>query len=135
MPMGLNDSPAYSSGGSLDTAPPMPPQPSRKDMMTLNWSQPPSGGMGPEAADPQVKALQGMQMIQMGVQLISVALPVLAAPLQALIGQLENVVPQAMADSVAGTPPSGMMAPSPVPAAPNPSQGQPGAAGPAGPMM
>ena len=132
---GFSNSPAGgpASNVTLDSPPSMPAQPSRKSLMDLGWSQKPEGGLGQEASNPQVQALQGVKMMEMGAQVLSAALPSIAAPIMAFVQQLQTVVPQAMAQEMglggaAGAQPG---APSPVP--PAPSQ-PPGAGGGGAPM-
>jgi hypothetical protein len=126
---GFANSPAGgpSSGVTLDSPPSRPPGQSQS---TLGWATNPEGGMGAEASNPQIMALQGTKLIEMGVQVLSAALPTLAAVLQQFVQQLQQVVPQAMSQAmgggIAGTP---MGAPSPVPTPPGAPQGMPGGGG------
>lgn len=115
-------SPSSGGGGSLD-APPSPPQ-AGSNTSSLGWASKPDAGMGPEASDPQVMALQGAKLIEMGAQVLGSALPQLAAPLQAFVQQLQTVVPQLMSQGMGGGPAS----PSPVPAQPSPMGPQGGGA-------
>ena len=128
---GFPNSPASGpgSGATLDGPPSMLPQPSRRNLMDLGWGSKPEGGMGQEASNPQVMALQGVKLIEMGAQVLSASLPMLAQALQAFVQQLQVVVPQAMAQAVGGVPAAGPQPgpPSPVPAAPGGSPVPPGA--------
>jgi hypothetical protein len=133
---GFPNSPATgpASGVTLDAPPASPSQSS--SVTNLGWGAKPDGGLGPEASNPQVMALQGTQLMKMGAQVLSAALPVLAQILQAFMQQLETVVPQAMSQSMGGAPAAGpqMGTPSPVPPAPGPQGMMPGGGGGA-PMM
>ena len=97
------------------SSPPMsPPGPSKAEMSSLGWGMEKQSGMGPEASDPQVKALQGVKLIEMGAQVLAASVPELAGPVQAFVQQLAQLVPQVMSQNMAG-------APTPVPAAPAPA--------------
>jgi hypothetical protein len=98
--------------GSLDSPPASPPASS--GMSSLGWGTKPDNGLGPEASNPQVKALQAIKMIEMGAQMLSTSLPELAGPVQSFVQQLSQLVPQMMSQQMAGGP-TGMGAPSPVP--------------------
>lgn len=91
-----------------------PPSPAPQSMGKLGWGAP-EGGMGPEASDPQVKALQGVKMIEMGTQILATTFPELAGPMQAFNQQLQQIVPQLMSQQMTGAPTGQMMPPTPVP--------------------
>lgn len=118
------------SGGMLDSPPPQPPGGQKRSLMDTQQAQHSQAGLGAEAANPQIVALQGLAMMEQGTQLLSSALPALAQPLMALMQNLKQVVPQAMADQVAGIDNSGAGAgaggpgggaPAPPPQAPQPT--------------
>lgn len=134
---GFVNSPASGpgSGVTLDSPPGSPPSPDRAALMNLGWGSKPEGGMGAEASNPQIMALQGVKLIEMGAQVLSAALPPLAQAIQAFVQQLQVVVPQAMSQAVGGASAAGspMGPPSPVPMAPG-AQPPPGVSGGAAPM-
>lgn len=103
---------------SLDSPPASPPGPSRAEMGNLGWGAKPDEGLGPEASNPQIQALQGVKMVEMGAQLLATALPELAGPIQAFVQQLSTMVPQMMSQQMTGAPDNMMGAPSPVPQGP-----------------
>lgn len=108
-------------GVNLDSPPPQPPQSSRRSLMDLKSPEQPTGGLGPDASNPAIMALQGLKLMEAGSQLLGSALPALAQPLTAIIGQLRQTVPQAMAESMG---PPGPTSPPPAgPAAPPPTGG------------
>ena len=96
---------------SLDSPPASPPA----GMSNMGWGSKPDGGLGPEASNPQVQALQGVKMVEMGAQILASALPELAGPIQAFVQQLSQMVPQMMSQQMTGAPDNMMGAPSPVP--------------------
>jgi len=104
--------------GSLDSPPASPPGPSAAGMSSLGWGAKPDSGLGPEASNPQVQALQGIKMIEMGAQILSASIPELAGPTQAFVQQLSQLVPQMMSQQMSGAPDNMMGAPSPVPQGP-----------------
>ena len=99
---------------SLNSPPSGPPG---RSMSSLGWNAKPDAGLGPEASNPQIQALQGLKMMEMGAQQLSAAIPELAGPIQQIVQQLAAVVPQLMSQQMAGTPvPS--MTPAPAQVAP-----------------
>lgn len=93
--------------GVLDQAPPQPPGSQKHSLMDTQQSGSGSNGgrgagLGADASNPQIVALQGVAMIEQGTQLLSSAVPQLAPALTGFVTQLKQVVPQAMADQVAG---------------------------------
>jgi len=104
---------------SLDSPPQSPTGPARAAMGNMGWGGKPDGGLGPEASDPQVKALQGVKLIEMGAQVLASSVPELAGPVQAFVQQIAQLVPQMLNQQMVG----GAGAPSPVPA--GPPQGAP----------
>lgn len=116
------DTPAQSKGVQLDSPPPRPPGSQQRSMMDMQRESPPmTGGMGPLASSPQLMTMQGLAMAKQGFQLLSNGLPALAQLLTTTIMELEQIIPQAMADQVSGIQP---------PLGPP----QQGAAGPGGPQ-
>lgn len=110
------------AGVTLDKAPPMPPASKRKSLMDLGGTQQPDGGLGPAASSPQIMALQGISMIEMGARLIASALPAIAGPVTAFVEQLKQVAPQALASATTGgILPPGAPTGAPPPAAPPPA--------------
>lgn len=110
-----------SRAGELDKPPARPTGSEGRNMMELSATPAPSGdGLGDSARAPKIQVLQGLAMAKAGFNLISVGLPPLAQLLAATITDLEQLIPQAMADQLAGTMPT---------APPGMSPG-----GPAGPM-
>jgi len=101
--------------GSLDAPPASPPGPSAKGMSSMGWGAKPDQGLGAEASNPQIQALQAMKMIEMGTQMLSNAIPELAGPVQAFVQQLSQLVPQMMSQQMTGAPNNMMGTPSPVP--------------------
>lgn len=91
---------------SLDSPPSSPPG---RSMSTLGWGAKPDAGLGPEASNPQIQALQAVKMIEMGAQQLAAAVPELAGPVQAFVQQLSTVVPQVMSQQMMGTPVPSMM--------------------------
>lgn len=116
-----------SKGGMLDSGPPQPPARSANRSLVDTQMSRGVGGLGAEAGNPQIVAMQGLALIEQGTQLLSSTLPALGPALGQLTAQLRQVVPQAMADQLAGIenagagmggPAAGGMAPSaPPPAA------------------
>ena len=115
--------------GLLNTPPGMPPGGKRGSLMDLAPGAP-DGGMGEQANDPQVMALQALKMFDMAAKLMSAALPAVGAPCTAFVEQLSQVVPQQLASDVAGGAPSAAGAMPPAPPGP-PQMGAPGG-GPSG---
>lgn len=106
------DSTAQSGGMNLDAAPPRPPR-SRQSLMSLA-----SDGQMDEGFDmssPAVQAMSAMGEVRTAIMKLSTILPPLASGLQQVLQGLESVVPQMVADIVAGNPPgssgAGMGAP------------------------
>ena len=118
-------SPASAAQSGILNAPPgMPPAGKRGSLMDLAPGAP-DGGMGEQATDPQVMALQALKMMEMGAQLLASSLPAVAGPVQAFVEQLKLVVPQQLASDVAGGAPSAAGAMPPAPPGP-PTMGGPG---------
>ena len=105
----------------LDSPPASPTGPARAEMGGMGWGAKPDGGLGPEASDPQVQALQGVKLIEMGAQVLASSVPELAGPVQAFVQQIAQLVPQMLNQQQMGG------APSPVPG--GPPQGAPQGAG------
>lgn len=88
-------------GVSLDAAPPLPPEATRRPTLRqLSGGQP--GGLGAMAGNPGVMALEGLQMMERGAQLLSQGIPGLTPQLADLIAGLRQAVPQQLAGSVPG---------------------------------
>jgi len=116
-----------SSGRQLDTPPPSPPR-NNKSLVAM--------GMGPGSGDdgsvdmsnPAVKVMALMGQIKNNFLELQTYLPTIAQGLQQIVMGLEQVVPQQVADMVAGNPPgstgSGLGAPgaAQAPVAPPPVQ-------------
>ena len=115
--------------GILNAPPGMPPGGKRGSLMDLAPAAH-DGGMGEQATNPQVMALQALKMMEMGAQLMASALPAVAGPVTAFMEQLKQVVPQQLASDVAGGTPSAAGAMPPAPPGP-PQMGAPGG-GPSG---
>ena len=101
---GLLNSPANltpQSGGTLDSPPPSPPQAKRKNLMDMVGATPKDEGLGQAAANPQVMTLAATQAIRNASEILSALYPQLAPPLQAFVAQLEQIVPQVMAQESA----------------------------------
>ena len=107
----MADGPASSPsrGGLLDSPPPEAPDQAAKakgksktlmDTQTMGSKR--GAGLGLEASNPQVVAMQSLAMIEQGTQLLSTALPALAPALSGLVTNLRQVIPQAMADQISG---------------------------------
>lgn|SRR5262245_48675632 len=92
-----------SRGGMLDTPPPSPPAAKKgASLVDTQLSRSQGAGLGAEAGNPQIVALQGLAMLEQGTQLLSSTLPALGPALGQLMAQLRQVIPQAMADQLAG---------------------------------
>ncbi len=123
-------------GGMLDQAPPQPPGGQKRSLMDTQQGAGSGGGLGADAANPQIVALQGVAMIEQGTQLLSSAIPQLAPALTGFVTQLKQVVPQAMADQISGVdstgagaaPPGPGGAPGGMPPGPPPQGGVPAGA-------
>lgn len=110
------DSPSNKSPGfTLDQAPPRSPN----ALSPVAPEEP--GGMGDLARSPQIMTMQGMAMVKDGFQLLSNGIPELAQLLNNSLNDLEQMVTQAMAQSVAGGP----AAPGPQPPGMAPPPGPP----------
>jgi len=93
-------SPSAAQSGILNSPPGMPP--SRQGSLMDMAGSAPDGGMGEQATDPQIQALQALKMMDMAAQLMASALPAIAGPVTAFVEQLKQVVPQQLATDVAG---------------------------------
>jgi hypothetical protein len=91
-----------SRGGMLDSPPPAPPSRGGASLVDNQMSRTQGAGLGAEAGNPQIVALQGLAMLEQGTQLLSSTLPQLGPALGQLMAQLRQVIPQAMADQLAG---------------------------------
>jgi hypothetical protein len=99
------------NGQKLDSAPPQPPR-QGKSLMSMA-SGPTTGGVNMQ--NPAVQVMAAMGDAKNALLKLSTMLPTLAQGIQQIIQGLEQVVPQQVADMVAGNPPgstgSGMGAP------------------------
>lgn len=122
-------------GVTLDSAPPQPPGgPKRATLMDTQGgsSRGPGSDLGADAANPQLVIMQGMAMAKQGFDLMSAGLPQLAPAFMQIMTQLQQAIPQAMADQLAGTGPAGAGAGGMAPT-PGPPSGPPAGAAPGGP--
>lgn len=130
-PMSVGAGP-NNTGERLDNPPPASPDQGKRAKHgslvenQLKRQGAPGTGLGIDGGDPQVLALQGTEMIEMGAQKVSAALPALAQALQTLVANLKVVIPQAISDQLAGISNSGAggpasgVAPAPPPPGPPP---------------
>ena len=102
-----------STRARLDAAPPQPPR-NRQSLMSMA-SDGPEGAAGIDTSSQAVQVMKAMGDARNALLKLSTILPTLAQGIQQIIGGLEAVVPQQVADIVAGNPPgsggSGMGAP------------------------
>lgn len=116
-----------SRGMSLDSAPPRPPGGKNAFMPTPHHGG--MEGLGEMANSPTILSMQGLAMVKDGMQLIANGVPQLAQLLSNSVADLEQMVAQAMAQSMSGTQPQ-VVAPPGVAPMMSPPPG-----GPAGPMQ
>lgn len=118
-----------STRARLDAAPPRPPR-SRQSLMSMA-SGGDDGGSGIDTSSQAVQVMKAMGDARNALLKLSSLLPTLAQGVQQIIAGLEAVVPQQVADLVAGNPPgsggAGMGAPgaSAAPTAPPVQTGMP----------
>ena len=114
---------------SLDGPPPLPTGGGGRKA-TLMDQQP--KGLGADAGNPQIMALQGLQLMEKGAQLLVQGFPALQDPLGQVVAFVRQAVPQAMTGGnpmqvpAAAGPPGGggmPMAPPPPPGGPPPGPG------------
>lgn len=125
--------PTTTRGVELDSPPPRPPSAEKKDLLQLSMKPPGPEGLGEMANNPTIMAMQGLAMAKQGFQLLANGIPAISQLLMNTINDLEQIVPQAMADSIAGTQPQ--MAPpgvAPPMGPPPPGMGPQGPPGPPG---
>ncbi len=112
----------------LDSAPPQPPRQGKSLMGMADGGQ---GSQGVDMSSPAVQIMATMGSIRKEMMKMSTLLPPLAQGIQQILQGLEQVVPQMVADVVAGNPPgsggSGMGAPqaNAAPTAPQVQTGMP----------
>lgn len=92
----LEGPPPYVPGG----APPAGPRAGLMDSQLA--AQGAGGGLGSEAANPQIVIMEALGGIEERFNLLSSVIPQLAPAFTQLIANLRQVIPQAMADQVAG---------------------------------
>lgn len=106
-------------GQKLDTAPPRPPRnrQSLMSMASMGRGENGSGGdsdTGFDTSSPAIQVMKAMGDAKNALLKLSALLPTLAPGVQQIVAGLESVVPQQVADMVAGNPPgstgSGMTA-------------------------
>lgn len=101
-----------SEGRMLDTPPPRPPA-GRQSLMSMAAG--PTGDMSIDMSSPAIQAMSAMGEARNALLKLSSLLPPLAMGIQQVLAGLESVVPQMVADIVAGNPPgsggAGMGAP------------------------
>jgi hypothetical protein len=95
-------------GRQLDTAPPRPPR-QGQSLMTMASGGDSIGGM--DMSNPAVQAMKAMGDARNALMQLAAMLPGLAQGIQQVISGLEAVVPQQVADIVAGNPPGSGGAP------------------------
>ncbi len=111
----------------LDGPPPLPDKVGRKP--SLLDAKP---GLGGDSGNPQIMALQGMQMFEKGALALGQGFPALQAPLSQMIAFVRQAVPQAMAggnpqQAPAAAPPQGGPPPMAAPPPPGGGMAPPGA--------
>lgn len=107
--------PSYESPSqpaTLDTAPPRPPR-NRTSIMSMGSGEDPN--LAVDMSSPAVRVMSALGEARNALLALGSELPLLAPGIQQIITGLETVVPQQIADLVAGNPPgsggSGMGAP------------------------
>lgn len=96
-----------STDRGLDTAPPRPPR-SRQSLMSMATGGDEGmhgAGDGLDMSNPAVQVMKAMGDTKNSLLKLSSLLPTLAPGIQQIIAGLESVVPQQVADIVAGNPP------------------------------
>lgn len=100
-------------GRQLDAAPPRPPRNSRSLMSMASGANDDMGSA--DMSSPAIQAMKAMGDTKNALLKLAAVLPTLAQGIQQIIQGLESVVPQQVADIVAGNPPgsggSGMGSP------------------------
>jgi hypothetical protein len=103
------------NGAKLDKAPPQPPRQGKSLMSMAGGDAPTPSGGGAGMMNPAIKVMAAMGNAKKALLELSTMLPTLAQGIQQIITGLEQVVPQQVADMVAGNPPgsggAGMGAP------------------------
>lgn len=98
----------------LDKAPPQPPRQGRS-IMAMAADQKPGGDSGINMSNPVIQVMSAMGDARNSLLKLASLLPPVAAGIQQMVTGLEQVVPQLVADMVAGNPPgsggAGMGAP------------------------
>jgi hypothetical protein len=124
MPEIISTPPSASSTANLEKGPPTPDLQAAKPQGSLMTS-----GMGPNAAQPQAMALQGMAMIEQGAKLLGAVLPGAAAATADMISTLRQAVAQQVGQMAGG---SGGPVPGAGPGGPPPPAMPQGTVGPTG---
>lgn len=120
-------------GVELDSPPPRPPAGEQRNLMQLQIPRNADpASVGSMSKSPQLLALQGLAMVKHGFNLLSLGLPAAAQLFSSTVADLEQMIPQLMADSMAGT---GPMTPGQPGVAPPMGPPPPGIGGPGGPPM
>ena len=91
--------------GILDEAPPQPANLSTRKRTLVDMAK---GGLGAEAATPQIQALEGIKQTQMGLQKLATLVPDIAPQIAQFLGQLEPLIAQFVAGGSPG--PAGVSA-------------------------
>lgn len=103
--MGLSvDTSSDSQGQQLDVAPPRPPR-NRQSLMAMAAGPKDDGDTGFDTSSPAIQTMKAMGEAKNALLKLGSYLPTIAPGIQQIIAGLESVVPQQVADMIAGNPP------------------------------